>query len=279
MQSVEYSSQRGSRRFEKLRELASLDIDEAFKEILDYGEQPEAPECDPETFARVVQARRSVRIFDTTVEVPEGVVEQSLDAAMLAPNSSNLQPWEFYWVRSPEIQHPLVRLCMSQPAARTAADLVVFVARTKTWRRNARAIYRQLSQDPTVPESALRYYRLVCPMIYTQAANLFSLIKWAVFNGQALFKPLPRQPNFTSGMRMWAAKSVSLAAATFMLSVSSHGYDTCAMEGFDGPRIKRLLRLPRDAEVMMVVAVGKRTANGVYGKQLRLDRSWFVHKL
>jgi nitroreductase len=262
-----------------MREMAALDIEEGFKEILDYQEHPDTPECDPSAFERVVQARRSTRVFDQTVPVPEEVIDRSLDLAMLSPNSSNLQPWEFHWVQSPEKKEQLTRWCMSQPAARTASDLIVFVARTKTWKRNSDAIHQRLSADPTVPESALKYYRLLCPLVYTQAWNLFSLMKYVIFNGQGLFKPMPRQPNFNTGMRMWAAKSVSLAASTFMLSISAHGYDSCAMEGFDEVRVKRLLDLPRDARVVMVIGVGKRADNGVYGKRLRLDRSWFVRKV
>lgn len=260
--------------------MAALDIEEGFKEILEYEDHPEAPDAaDPEAFERIVHARRSTRVFDAARPVPEEVVRRCLDLSMLAPNSSNLQPWEFYWVRSPEKKQQLVQFCMSQPAARTASELVVFVARTRTWRRNARAIHDRLAADPKVPQSALNYYRLLCPLVYTQAANLFSLVKYLIFNGQGLFKPLPRQPNFNSGMRLWAAKSVSLAAAQFMLGVSAHGYDTCAMEGFDEVRVKRLLELPRDARVVMVVAVGARADNGVYGQRLRLDRSWFVHEV
>lgn len=52
-------------------------------------------------FFDVINNRRSVRRFtDTTV--PDEVVQKALDAATKAPNSSNLQPWEFYWCKSPE---------------------------------------------------------------------------------------------------------------------------------------------------------------------------------
>lgn len=45
-------------------------------------------------FFEVVQKRRSVRKFTATA-VPEAVIEKAIDAALIAPNSSNLQPWEF----------------------------------------------------------------------------------------------------------------------------------------------------------------------------------------
>jgi nitroreductase len=264
-----------------LREMAALDFDAEFRAIMNYAEHPTPLDASEsaQAFERVVTSRRSIRVFDQAVQVPADVINRALDLALLAPNSSNLQPWEFHWVRSPQAKAELVRLCMSQPPARTASDLIVCVARTRTWKRNCEAIVSKLQADPAAPRGALTYYRLACPMIYTQAANVFSAIKHVLFNLQGLRKPTPREPNFESGMRTWATKSVCLAASIFMLAIRAYGYDSCPMEGCDQHRIKRLLGLPRDARVCMVIAVGQRTARGVYGERLRLDRAWFVKEV
>jgi len=50
-------------------------------------------------FFEAVNKRRSVRKF-TNTEVPEDVMRKCLKASLQAPNSSNLQPWEFYWIRN-----------------------------------------------------------------------------------------------------------------------------------------------------------------------------------
>ena len=52
-------------------------------------------------FFEAVNKRRSVRKF-TNTEVPESVMRKCLKASLQAPNSSNLQPWEFYWIRNLE---------------------------------------------------------------------------------------------------------------------------------------------------------------------------------
>ena len=52
-------------------------------------------------FFEAVNKRRSVRKFKNT-EVPETVMRKCLKASLKAPNSSNLQPWEFYWIRNQE---------------------------------------------------------------------------------------------------------------------------------------------------------------------------------
>jgi nitroreductase len=50
--------------------------------------------------------------------------------ALLAPNSSNLQPWTFYVVQNPTKKKQLVKACLNQLAAKTASELIVCVART-----------------------------------------------------------------------------------------------------------------------------------------------------
>ena len=52
-------------------------------------------------FFELINKRRSVRKFKDT-KVPESVMRKCLKASVLAANSSNLQPWEFYWVRDPK---------------------------------------------------------------------------------------------------------------------------------------------------------------------------------
>ena len=63
-------------------------------------------------------------------------MRKCLKAATLAPNSSNLQPWEFYWIRSVNKKEKLIKACFSQNAARTSQELVVAVSRIDTWKRN-----------------------------------------------------------------------------------------------------------------------------------------------
>ena len=57
-----------------------------------------APTIDKAEFIKTVKSRRSVRVY-TDEPIQEKDMMECLELALLAPNSSNLQPWEFYWVR------------------------------------------------------------------------------------------------------------------------------------------------------------------------------------
>lgn len=75
--------------------------DNIFNTIPKNGFHEPDPKIDPEEFKKVVTSRRSVRVF-TNTPIPEKIMNDCLDLALLAPNSSNLQPWEFHWVRTQE---------------------------------------------------------------------------------------------------------------------------------------------------------------------------------
>ena len=72
-------------------------------------------------------------------------------------------------------------------------------------------------------------------------------------------------------MRVWAHKTTALACENLMLALRAYGYDSCPMEGMDSRRIKKMLSLPKKAEVSMVISIGKRAKNGVYTKRFRLS--------
>jgi nitroreductase len=69
-------------------------------------------------FFETIEKRRSVRKY-LNEPVPRPAMEKAIEAALLAPNSSNLQPWEFYWVTDPQKKKQLVTACLDQAAAAT----------------------------------------------------------------------------------------------------------------------------------------------------------------
>ncbi len=236
-----------------------------------------APETDAAAFHAVVESRRSVRVYADD-PIPSEVMEACFDAALKAPNSSNLQAWEIHHVVDPDKKAALVKACLSQPAAGTAAELVVFVGRPDLWRRNNRWMLEAFDKAGTVPKSAYQYYRKITPLVYDQGVLGWKTpFKWILTRWRGMSKPYPREPIGKWGMRIWAHKTTALASAHFMLAMRAHGFDTCPMEGMDSARVRRILGLPSAAVITMVISAGKRAEGGVYGPRLRFDREHFVH--
>lgn len=226
-------------------------------------------------FCQVVESRRSVRKF-TDRKIPKQVLDACIDMALLAPSSCNLQPWEFHVVQSAEKKQKLVEACMSQNAATTAAELIVVVARSKNWREIARLNLEYWPQ-PRIPKHWQEFYTRGVAFTYWQGP-FYSLgaVKKAFTSVAGLFRPVPRGPFTRSDMRVWAVKSTALAAENLMLAFRAHGFDSCPMEGMDEKRVSKLLDLPADAEVVMVVGAGERANDGVYFPRVKFDRKNFV---
>jgi nitroreductase len=239
--------------------------------------EPAPTGIDLESFRQVVISRRSVRKF-TAKPIPKAVLDDCLDLAMLAPCSSGLQPWEFYVVRSADKKARLVKACMSQLAAKTAAELIVCVARTDRVDDFSRKMLREWPM-PDVPPLVRRYYQLI-PYNYAPGPlNSFAMIKKAAFSVGGLVAPVPRGPYTRSEVQLWAAKSTALACENLVLAFRAHGFDTCMMEGFDELRVRKLLKLGDEAFPIMVVGAGERADDGVFWPQLRFERELFVHEV
>ena len=226
-------------------------------------------------FEEIVHFRRSNRVFDANVKVPDEVIRKSLDLAVLSPNSSNMQLWEFHWIKSKSELEKYVPLCLNQRAAKTAKQMVVFVTRRDKWRERAKwnlsKIKEGIAGEPTrLQKSSLMYYSKLMPLIYSNDPfGFMTLVRKSISFFMGLRKPFYRTGGLAS-QRIVVHKSCALAAQTFMLSIAAEGFHSCPLEGFDKLRVKKALGLPWGAEINMIVAVGKGTDEGIWGPRFRV---------
>jgi nitroreductase len=237
-----------------------------------------------EIFDEIVNARRSVRIYDTNVKVPDEVVKRSLSRALLAPNSSNLQLWELYWVKSPDKKEALAKICLGQKAATTASELIVVVTRKDKWKERSEFVFGESEKSFTnVPEKQQKlvkvYYKQLIPLLYSKTPlDVSGSVKKVMTTVKGLSGPTMREVT-EEDMRVVVHKSAALAAQTFMLSIKAEGYDTCPMEGFDSLKAKKLLKLPAGAEINMIISVGLGKPEGIYGKRLRVPEKEVIFEV
>ncbi|MEB3753497.1 nitroreductase family protein [Acinetobacter sp. MD2(2019)] len=232
---------------------------------------------DADAFKQVVQSRRSVRKF-TQTQIPDEILQDCLDLALLAPNSSNLQPWMFYVVQSEAPKQALVKACMGQLAARTAAELIVCVARTDRIDELAAENIRQFTL-PKVPKAVKSYYRLIGLNYKTGLLNSIGHAKKLAYGIASKFTPLPITAFSPADRKLWAVKSTALACENLVLALRAYGFDSCMMEGFDESHVRKILKLNSEEYPVMVIAAGERAEDGVFWPQLRFDRNLFIQKI
>ena len=237
-----------------------------------------------EIFDKIVNERRSVRMYDPDAPFDANAVQRSLERAVLSPNSSNLQLWEFYRVHTPTKKKELAKYCLNQRAARTANELIVIVTRKDKWKKHAAFVLDESKKD--FPEKVgkkekliIDYYTKVIPVMYfSDPLDISGGLKKAAITATGAFRPIIRQVA-AADVRVVVHKSAALAAQTFMLSMTAEGYDTCPMEGFDSVRVKKLLNLPAAAEINMIISVGTAKPEGVYGKRIRLPKEEVIFEI
>lgn len=230
------------------------------------------------TLEEIIKYRRSVRHYKNT-PIDAEKVKHCLELATLAPNSSNMQLWEFYHIIRPEIIKKLSVACLNQESATTAQQMVVFVTRQDLYPKRAKKMMKLETQNilknSPKDKQEIRintwkmYYGKIMPFLYVRFLGIIGIFRKIMVDMVGIFRPIVYQVS-ENDMRVVVHKTCALAAQTFMLAMANEKYDTCPMEGFDSKKVKSILNLPFGAEINMVVSCGIRDENGVWGNRMRL---------
>ncbi len=227
----------------------------------------------------LLNQRRAVRHYSDQA-IDADTVRACLEQARLAPNSSNMQLYQFVHVTDPATLQALATACLGQQSAATAQQMVVFVTRQDLYRERARAVLAMEEENirrtspPEKQEKRLAnsrgYYGKLLPFMYARCFGLLGALRKTLFGAVSLFRPMYIDCS-EADARVVVHKSCALAAQTFMLAMREAGYDTCPLEGLDSRRVKRILSLPRGAEINMVVSCGiRKEGRGIWGERHRL---------
>lgn len=171
-----------------------------------------------------IEQRRAVRKLDPGHIMSDEEVQRLLSLALLSPTAFNLQHWRFVIVRDRALREAIRAVCWMQPQITDASLLVVVCADVKAWQK--------------APE---RYWRTAPPEVRD---GLLEGIRQH-YEGREQFQ------------RDEAMRSCGIAAQTLMLAAKGLGYDTSPMDLGDMDELARLIELPADHVIAMLVAVGK----------------------
>ncbi|MFT6072847.1 MAG: nitroreductase [Alphaproteobacteria bacterium] len=171
-----------------------------------------------------IYARRSVKCFDASHNMPIEIQHKIFEAAKQAPSSFNIQHWRLINIVDTEIRQKL-RLAAWNQAQVTDASMVLMICVDL----NAHA------DDPN------QYWR-------NAPEAVKNMLVGAIGNFYHDNPQLQRDE---------AMRSAGLIAQTIMLSVTALGYDSCPMIGFEFDKVSALIKLPKDHEIAMMITIGK----------------------
>lgn len=237
----------------------------------------------------VLHHRRSVRVYDKEKPIDTEKVKHCLELATLAPNSSDMQLWEFYHITEHELLAKISRDSLGQKAASTASQIVIFVVRRDWYKKHARFVlnferenirhYSPKERQAKRIKDREIYYGILMPFVYARFFGILGLLRKLLANIISIFRPMMLEVS-ENDIRVTAHKSCALAAQTFMIAMANEGYDTCPLEGLDSRRLKRTLKLPHGAEINMAIPCGIRDGNkGIWGERCRVPFEDVYRKL
>lgn len=227
-------------------------------------------------FMQLQQRRRAIRDFS-----PRPVDPVDLDAVLmsagLAPTSMGMQPYEFHVVINPDLKNRMAEACHGQRAAKSAPVLVAVAVSPAINRRRIDEAIRYYRDEADLPQKS-RDYHLSGIAKLTQAHNalLVPFLGMVRFFLSAAFPARSFLPLGAQGLRDWAARNAMMAAQNVLLAASARGIDSCPMEGFNGAAVARLLGLPWQSAVPVVIALGYRAENAHVETQWRRDKRTMV---
>jgi nitroreductase len=175
--------------------------------------------------SEAIEQRRSVKHYDPSAVMPEADVERLMQLVLLSPTSFNIQNWRFVLVRDPAQKKALRAAAWGQEQVEQAQLVVLICADLMAWKK-----------DPG------RYWKNAPAAVQEKLVPMIT----------GLYEQMGPQMQRDEAMR-----SCGIAAQTLMLAAKSMGYDSCPMVGFDFDAAARLVNLPSDHVISMLVVVGK----------------------
>lgn len=175
-----------------------------------------------------IQTRRAVKAYDSNFQLSREEKDELLRLALLAPSAFNLQHVRMVEVADPALRAQIREVGWNQAQMTDASMLVVFCAQVDSWEKNARRVW-----EGTPPE-------------------VQDYMAGAIDN---YYRDKPQV------QRDETMRSCGLMAQTLMLAARGKGLDSCPMDGFDFEAVGKLIGLPENHVIAMMVAVGKRTVD------------------
>ncbi|MDO7666999.1 MAG: nitroreductase family protein [Pseudomonadota bacterium] len=174
---------------------------------------------------QAIVERRSVKHFDTTHEMTEAEIQELMQHAILSPTAFNIQHWRFIHVKDIDKRQQIQEANWGQVQVSEAALLLVICADLNAWEKQ--------------PE---RYFK-------DAPANVRGILLPAIENYYT---------NHHQAQRDECFRSTSIAAMNIMLMAKGMGYDSCPMDGFDFDKVAKIINLPHDHIVTMLITIGKK---------------------
>lgn len=188
---------------------------------------------------QAIVERRSVKHFDPEHVMTEAEINELMKYAILSPTAFNIQHWRFVQVQDKDKRQQVQDASWGQVQVTEASLLLILCADLNAWEKQPERYWQN------APEEVQGFLLPAIADYYT---------------------------NHHQAQRDECFRSSSIAAMSIMLMAKELGYDSCPMDGFDFDKVAKIINLPHDHIITMMITIGKRTEDArPRGGQLALD--------
>ena len=171
-----------------------------------------------------IEQRRAVKTFDAEYQMSYQDIKTVLSMARLAPTAYNQQNYRFVVIKDPALREKIKTAANGQAQCSDASLLIILCADTKAWEKHGLFYWGNAQPDmQQLKKNAMTNYYI----------------------------------NRELAQRDEAMRSCGLAAQTMMLTAKGLDLDSCPMVGFDFDAVAKLINLPNDHVIGMMMAIGK----------------------
>ncbi|MDH3825237.1 MAG: nitroreductase family protein [Nitrosopumilus sp.] len=193
-----------------------------------------------------IKTRRAIKKFDPTHKMTSNEIKFLMELAILSPSSYNQQNWRFIIITDKKIKDQISIAARNQSQPSDGSLVIILCGNTNAWKENPDRYWRNSTEE--------RQKLVTTALQKKYADNL-------------------------QNRRDEAMKSCGFAAQTIMLASKQMGLDSCPMGGFDYDEVSKIIDLPKDHIIVMMIVVGKALEPaGPRGGQLTVDEVVFENK-
>ena len=172
-----------------------------------------------------IRQRRAVKHYDPNHEMSDEQIKELISLAMLSPTAFNIQHWRFAVIKDKAQRQAIRDVAWGQAQVTDASMLIVMCADMQAWNKSPENYWVKAPQE---------VQDILVPAI----------------TGYYTDKPQVQRDE--------TLRSCGIAQ-TIMLAAKAMGLDSCPMDGFDFDAVAKLINLPEDHVITMMIAVGKAT--------------------
>ncbi len=173
-----------------------------------------------------VKTRRSIKKFDPNHTLSETQKREFMELALLSPTAYHIQPNRFLIIEDKALREEIRQFAWDQPQITDSSLLLVLCADLNAWHADNVKKSWQSTDD--------------------------GVKQWILDHVKEDFENNPQH------QRDEALRSISIAAGQIMITARAMGLDSCAIGGFDYNDVARLINLPENYVIGMLLPIGKR---------------------